>query len=288
MLRSQIRRFPIQVLHGVVYGNLLVSFGAYSLCIFFISLHASVNVYLQTLPKFIFFATLFTYNFHRRIGLELYGKTEHSTSVEWMIAHPILSRSITLISFAASVYFFMDLPKSTYLLIAPLSLISLMYVIKFSDKMPLRQIPFLKVFLIAIAWSSTVILLSSLSYEIEISQSTFLLFLAFTLFMIAEVLPFDIRDMRSDRQTDLKTIPNYLGIRSAILIASVCLMLSNALFILAIDLELAGSHFIAWVLSSIYLSTCLILCSKPRSDLFYSFLIESSLFLPFLFLLIIG
>jgi len=210
-----------------------------------------------------------------------------SASTKWMISHPILSRLTTLLSFAAAVYFLMDLPKSTYLLIAPLSLVSLMYVIKLSDKTPLRQLPFLKIFLIALAWAVSAVLLSALSVNRSIDLQLLAFFLALFSFMIAEILPFDIRDMQTDQQTDLLTIPNYLGVKSSIWIAMACLLLSNLSFYFAIDTAFTDPRFFSWLLSSLFLFFTLVLCRKPKADLFYSLFIESSLFLPLLFLSIL-
>jgi hypothetical protein len=277
------RKFLLSLLHFVIYGNLLVAFGAYTLSLFFLQIHFQINLFFHSLPLFIFFVTLFTYNFHRRIGLEIYGQAEHSISVKWMVDNPVISRSTTLISFAAAVYFFMDLPKSTYSLIAPLALISLMYVMKFSDRLPLRQIPFLKIFLIALAWSSTAVFLSAISLEVTIGSQSVLFFFALIFYMISQALPFDIRDMRSDIQTELKTIPTYLGVRSSVGIAIICLLISNIVFLFAIDLNWRSPYFVAWLLSSSFLFICILLSRTKRTDLFYSLMVETSLLLPFLF-----
>ncbi|MAY84996.1 MAG: hypothetical protein CMP59_12775 [Flavobacteriales bacterium] len=271
-----------EILHFIVYGNLFVAFGSYALSVFFLAAIEIDHAYLHSFPLFVFTATLFTYNFHRRIGIELYNEEINSTSTKWMIDHPVLSRATTLLSFAAAVYFFMDLPKNTYILIAPLSLISLMYVIKLSDKAPLRQIPFLKIFLIALAWSMATILLGALSYDQFIDKQIILFSMALFFYMIAEVIPFDIRDMRSDESTDLLTIPNFWGIKFSLWIAIICLLLSNLLFLLAVDFKL-NIFSISWILSSIFLFIFILLSKKPKADLYYSLLIESSLSLPFLF-----
>lgn len=279
----QSRIFLLNLLHFVVYGNLLVACGAYTLCLFFIRMHFNTNLCFHSLPLFIFFASLFTYNFHRRIGLEIYGQAAQSMSVKWMVAHPLLSRSTTLISFAAAVYFFMDLPKSTYSLIAPLALVSLMYVMKFSDRLPLRQIPFLKIFLIAVAWSSTAVFLTALSLEITIDSQAVLFFLALIFYMIAQILPFDIRDMHADFQSELKTIPNYLGLSASVRIAIISLVISNFFLLIVFDLKMSSPYFISWLVSSAYLLICILLSKKNRTDLFYSLMVETSLLLPFLF-----
>ena len=155
-----------------------------------------------------------------------------------------------------------------------------MYVIKFSDQLSLRQIPYLKIFLIALAWASAVVFLSALSLEIPIDRSSLLIFTSIACFMIAEVLPFDIRDMRSDKRTALKTIPNSLGIRSSIMIAIACLAISNLLLFVALEMSFSDPAFLSWLISSLYLFVCLVLSQTQRADLFYSLLVEVVTFSP--------
>jgi len=277
-----VRKILLSIARFAIYSNFFVALGAYAMSSFFIRYIFEKAAWGQRLPLFIGFATLFTYNFHRRIGMEVYGADEVSASLSWMKTHPLLSRSITLISFALSLYFFMDLPKTTYFLIAPISLVSLMYVLKISEQMPLRQVPFLKLFLIATAWSVTTVLIPALGLDLTLNRAVIACFFALLSYMVAEIIPFDIRDMQSDQRIALKTIPNVWGIPFSLRFAFGCLLISQFCILLAIDWDFSNLAFLSWMAASTYLLIYLVRCRKPRSDLFYSFFVEFSLLMPFL------
>src|SRR5690606_9612993 len=94
----------------------------------------------------------------------------------------------------------------------------------------LRNIPGLKLFLIAIVWALSCVLLPILELETSILagttvNDTILLITKRLLFIAAITVPFDIRDMYQDRNSDLKTIPVLLGEQRSLWVCQALLLI---------------------------------------------------------------
>jgi len=90
--------------------------------------------------------------------------------------------------------------------------------------LPLRSIPFLKVFLISYVWVCVSTILPILSVNEEISARNLIIFAAHFAFIMSITLPFDIRDYNSDNLNRLATIPQVIGINLTKLLAIICLI----------------------------------------------------------------
>ncbi len=270
----------IALLDLIIYGNLLIGFGAFSMSQFYIEIMGTKSSTSTSLSLFLFAATLFTYNFHRRLGFAISPAAYPSESVKWMNEHPITSRLLGLVSFVLAIYFFVDLPRSTLWVILPISLLSLFYIQGLSEGMNLRRIPLLKLFIISITWSAAAILLPA--QDMLIDNNRLLLFLAAFFYMIAEIIPFDIRDLESDQLDELKTLPGVLNIKRSKFIAILALLLSNLILIPLLILDEDWIHLLAYLSSSIFLLICLLQVREGKADKYYSLLIELSLIFPYL------
>lgn len=94
--------------------------------------------------------------------------------------------------------------KQILLALVPVGTFSLLY------SMPLikiREVPYLKIFVIAGVWSLSTALLPS----IFLNKFSSLLLLERFLFVFTITMPFDIRDMAVDKKYGLKTIPLLMG-----------------------------------------------------------------------------
>src|SRR5690606_32985562 len=114
----------------------------------------------------------------------------------------------------------------TFLYLAVLAFVSFCYSLPFSN-LGLRGIPFLKLFLIAFVWAGSSIGLLLVVHH-SLIQYVYL-FLAVMLFVIGITIPFDIRDKITD-ESELKTIPQSIGLNSSKIVSVFCLMLSGLLF----------------------------------------------------------
>lgn len=121
--------------------------------------------------------------------------------------------------------------------ILPFALCTLFYMLPtvrvFRKKVFLRNVPGLKIFLIAVAWAGLTTLYPFYHNSLPIGLNEWLVFVSRFLFVIVLTIPFDIRDLDFDSQ-DIKTIPKILGIRNTKLVSIIlliCSLLLSSLFL---------------------------------------------------------
>ncbi|WP_326984194.1 hypothetical protein VUJ46_06525 [Chryseobacterium sp. MYb264] len=136
----------------------------------------------------------------------------------------------------------------------------------------IRKIPFLKVFYVGLVWALVNCWLTLPEFNLSI-------FLISFFFITALVLPFDIRDMKSDT---VQTFPMLIGVQNTKHIAYLLIFVSNILSIFYLDLN----YSIAFFLSSIVTYILIYFSENERDDSYFSFGVESCSALPFLFLAI--
>ncbi len=178
----------------------------------------------------IFFATIFEYNLHRLITIITNPKSLDDPKHSWVKAN--LKAFYFLVIF--SVFGFCIaafLAKRTVLItLLPIGIVTLFYSLPvFKTKKTifrLREIPCLKIFLIAFVWSATTILLPIIQSENSYDQwHVVTMLIERAIFVFAITIPFDIRDMKSDESAGLQTIPIIIGEKKAILVANVYILL---------------------------------------------------------------
>ncbi len=289
----------MKYLFWLTYTNVFISLCAVALCSF-------CHLYLfnrfpdSSLLSFIFSATLFAYNFHRRLG-RIYQKRIHKKKSitannqgkeQWLENHQRVIDALILASFASSLFFIYYLPKQLMVIIFPLAMLSLLYILEI-DRLPsLRSIPFLKIFIIAFVWGGTMVLLpvfASSGNDSIFEFETQLLAIGIALFVFGETIPFDIRDMKTDRSMNLKTIPSKFGIRASKLISVGLYFMSSLVFVyLCIAFNKPILISVSFILSILASTIFILRINEQKNELFYSLGIESSLALPLIFYLLLS
>ena len=144
-----------------VYSNVFVSFCVLALCQ---STSIIIGVDSSHLLPFVFFSTLFAYNFQRMVRFS--PSKEQSAHLDWLKKNRLVIILITVISLSLSFYYALSLSFSTFYFLIPASIISLTYPIKIiplgSQKVSLRELPRAKIFLIALVWSTVSVALVTL------------------------------------------------------------------------------------------------------------------------------
>ncbi|MEM9991436.1 MAG: hypothetical protein AAF738_06695, partial [Bacteroidota bacterium] len=115
------------------------------------------------------------------------------------------------------------------------TLLSLAYVLPLlTSSRRLRDLHFIKIFLVATIWASVTVLLPALEMGklMLSSNKIFLIFLERAFFIFAITLPFDIRDLKIDAHTAVKTIPSEIGVKRTKQLAylALCLAFITAYF----------------------------------------------------------
>ncbi|KQT23696.1 hypothetical protein ASG22_06540 [Chryseobacterium sp. Leaf405] len=136
----------------------------------------------------------------------------------------------------------------------------------------IRKIPFLKVFYVGLVWAL-------MNCWLTLPEFNFPIFFISFFFITALVLPFDIRDMKSDT---VKTFPQIVGVQNTKHIAYSLIFVSNILSVFYLDFN----YSIAFFLSSIITYILIYFSENERDDAYFSFGVETCSALPFLFLLI--
>jgi hypothetical protein len=139
----------------------------------------------------------------------------------WLEKHRKFTKlSIVASGLAMAISFFFLQTPTRWALIA-LGAIALLYPLELpatgNKNFRLRDIPFVKIFLIALVWAGMAVVLPLVEHGgWSAVQSEQLQLLGLQLiFILLITLPFDINDWRIDRMTGVKTIPHVLGIQKS-------------------------------------------------------------------------
>lgn len=265
----------------VTFSNLFVS-----LCV---TAFTHLTYIIYKLPKdnlpliliMVFCFSFFTYNFQRFLKFRpsLTNYTKPGNRIKWMIQEKsilTISSIVAGIIGLACTYFIHPI---CFLLLLPMGGLSTFYVvplIPFYKKSPtLREIPYLKIFIIGLVWSIIVVALPLLDSQATLTNS--ILFNSKLeigqniLFIIAITLPFDIRDLDYDKKNNLKTIPLFLGVTKTILLSEALLIASITLLY---NLNITSYHFFALFIGHLITMLVIAFSKKERSELFFTGVVE--------------
>jgi 4-hydroxybenzoate polyprenyltransferase len=176
-----------------------------------------------------------------------------------------------------------------FLILIPMGALSMFYVIPlipFYDKSPtLRDIPYLKIFIIGFVWSLIIIGLPTLSSSgaLYFNIEYFFALLQVFLFTIAITLPFDIRDVDYDKDNNLKTIPRLLGVINTIILAEILLIGS---ILLLYNSNISSNHFYGLFIGHFITMVVISFSKKERSELFFAGLVEGLILVIYVCVLI--
>ena len=105
-------------------------------------------------------------------------------------------------------------------------------------------------------------------------------------FVLAITIPFDIRDLSFDA-AELKTIPVLFGEANARLLAILFLILSQVMCIYLLAFQLLDLNYFLALLTSFFITSILILKStSKKSEIYFSFGVESTSVIFYLILAI--
>jgi len=261
-----------QFLTFLVYSNFWIGTGAaLVVCEFYLMESYSID---YEVISFVFFATILTYTFQRSVKI-LQGSRQGSARLIWMKKNNFLVKTILILSTAACIRYAFYFSVEVYVLLIGCGFLSLFYIVKLPGRLGknLRDIPSLKIFLIAIVWSATATFMPYLNLDNSTDPIPWLLFLANFIFIFALTIPFDIRDLLLD-EPDKKTIPQLLGEKRALQLAMGLLILYWPL------LCLIAGQFLYLSLLGVLLSILLINGAKrTTNDFYFSFSIDGLLIL---------
>ena len=258
-----------------VYSNIWVSF-----CV--LGLALSSEILLQTsnthLLQFVFFSTLFIYNFHRLVRVY---KGHCHVRKAWLQKNKKSVFFLMLCSLAVSLYKFIDFRLITQTVIFLLAVISVSY------PFGLRKIPFFKIVIISFAWSISTMLLLVVENDVVISINEILHLVVRFLFVFAITIPFDIRDLHYDNK-NVVTLPLFFGVGKSKLIAflalGICMLISG---IQNYTGNLMLAHLLAIILLCFNSLIFVWNSNENRGEMYFSFWGEGLSICSYLFLVIL-
>ncbi len=269
--------------------------------ILYSSLHISIAAALLTLESFyllgidpyfyyisfVFFSTMLIYSLHRIIGIKLVkdqNLTERFRLIVKFRHHLIL---YALLASAALIYILFHIDFNYIKPLIPAGLISLLYVIPLFKKKRIRDVHFIKIFLIAIVWMYVSATVPTMASAGEWDTSAILISLEKLLFIFAITLPFDVRDLKVDNLAEVDTLAKLLGINKSYLLSYLSLLLGCIILLLAIYItELDPIHFMS-IIVAYGLAIGLVGLSKNKSsDYYYSGLLDGSIILRSLIIIL--
>ena len=113
---------------------------------------------------------------------------------------------------------------SLILMLVPATIITALYVLPIlPGGYRLRDLPFIKIILIALIWSYTTAVIPLVQTHLPVADKLLFSVDRF-LFILAITLPFDIRDRQLDEEAYLKTIPVIIGIKPSKWLATAALI----------------------------------------------------------------
>ncbi|TKC01880.1 UbiA prenyltransferase family protein [Pedobacter cryotolerans] len=244
----------------------------------------------------LFCSTLLIYNLSMLLTKPKEPEKSPFKRVRWIFAHHRLIISITLIAALCIIPLGLwHLSIQSQLLMAFIGAIALAYnfpFLKLNDKkIGLRNLPGIKLFLIAFVWSVSCVLLPIVQLESELGLTTItlgatlLLVAKRFLFIAAITIPFDIRDLFQDKLYELKTIPVMLGEKKAWIFCQALLVLC---FILLIIFTKEFNLDVVGLALTLILTGWLIFKSNlKRNEYFYFLFLDGMMILQFVILAIL-
>ena len=266
-------------------SNLFISACVVALCQ---SSAILLNVDITHILPFVFFSTLFSYNFQRYVRFK--SSESGFGQLQWLKQQEGLLKIISVLSFVLTLYFSFSLSLQSFYLLVPAVFITLLYPLTytlFGRRIILREIPRIKIFLIVVVWTIVSVGLVVSESDTSFSTEVCLLMASRFFFVLSITIPFDIRDLKYDKQS-MKTIPQLFGVEKSKWLALWSLafyeLLSIAHFLFV---DFSVLLLIALLLTSLYVGVLIYKTNEEKNETFYTFWMEASSLLMYLLLFII-
>lgn len=231
----------------------------------------------------IFAATLFLYNIDSVLPYKYSQQLVLSGRKRWMLQH---RRELFLLALGAlavaAVLFFVDGWQHLTFFLGHLAAISLLYslpVVKIRGRWrALRDLPLLKVFLIAYVWAAVTVWIPALYLgKLLTSPVVVVLFARRFFFILALAFVFDIRDHTKDLLTGTRTFPGVFGVLATKVVALVALALSCLL----IPQGVSHAHLLVLSLPTVLGALVIWYADETRPDYYFALLTDGILILQF-------
>lgn len=263
-----------------------------SLAVVALAMATQVVVYhdltYQPLYMLLFSGTMSAYNWHRLVKTR---QADNPLNFARYLHKNRLPLLMLLFSLPLLLFSLFHVNNIILIILAPLAFVTFLYSLPTKLKLwffPLRKIPYVKVFLVALAWASaTVILPVGGDFFSQDIITVLLTFSGWFLLVLAVTIPFDIRDIENDKAFGIKTLPVAFGVRKSI---NISIAISLLFLVLAIVLGVAsGKLYIpATALITEIILLPLLQCMKCSKNPLYHTLVLDGLLLVYGLMIVAG
>lgn len=250
----------------------------------------------DALAAFIFFGTFFDYNHHRFswhfnpshpfADLKRFFSSEVSNTLRISI----------LVGFAGTAISFVLLDPKIIPVVLLFSIITLAYslpMIKWKNKfMRLREITYLKIFVVAFVWSFVTVIIPLMYVSKEVSYVTVaIVFLRRLLFIYAITIPFEIRGIEIENSYGNRNLPMIYGVRrmkivGIIFMGMFCLLSAVHELYFEFNITDRQNIFLPLLISAIVSGMLIAFYNSKRSEWYNAFFVDGMMILQLLLLLI--
>jgi len=271
----------------LLFSNIFMSLCAVAQALITFHLIDSKPVY--TVLGLLFTSTLGIYNFSILLSTPKHPEKSPYKRVRWFFAHYRLMVTFTMISLLSLIPLFFLLSMESRILLVFSAILSFCYSLPLftvgEQKFGLRNIPGLKTFLITLVWTLSCVLLPVLEAQdlrlADISTRDITIMMAKRFLLIfALAIPFDIRDLFSDRQAGLKTIPVAWGEKNAYLF---CQLLLGGYIVLLFLFRNNGFNldFFSLTITAILMGWLIFKSKWEKNEYYYFFYLDGVLILQY-------
>lgn len=271
--------YQMGIIRLIIYGNILISSSAGLLSfglVSFLNINNSIYYFFS-----VFFATLFIYNFQRIPRLDEVTD-QYSDRHIWLKKNKTTLYLLICIGLIGVIvtYFWFLTAKNDFVFLMVIGVIGILYALKTLKGRALRDLPYIKIHLIALTWVLVIGVWPLIRAEKNFLNHMELL-MALYFILIAITIPFDIRDLTYDDKLK-KTTPQLIGIRWSKIVS---------LIILLIGFSLIAFYKIAFLENPFYYISFLgfflliLYTRKEQKEMYFSGLIDGwIIFLGLMFL----
>ncbi|MEL7222839.1 MAG: UbiA family prenyltransferase [Bacteroidota bacterium] len=234
----------------------------------------------SALDGFVAGGTLTIYALHRLVAMRLQPqvqKTERFAIMQLFQSHIVF---YALVAALLAAWFFFQLTLRLQLNLLVPCAIALGYVLPLLNGRRLRDLPYLKIFLIAFAWAWITVWGPVAEKEGVFSWPILLMLIERACFVFAITIPFDIRDMALDQSADVDTLPSYWGEQGAKRISYLALFICLLMALINFLLSTYSPAILLVLLLSVASTFWLIKATHPqRHDYYFTGLLDGTMIL---------
>jgi 4-hydroxybenzoate polyprenyltransferase len=244
----------------------------------------------------VFASTLAAYNYHRVPESSLAYYARGSERHVWIRENRnVLIIILMIASILAGLLIFPILDLRTLWWFVPAGLFSLLYVLPVlpvgGKWARLRDLPFVKTFIISAVWAViTVVPASKEALLLErISPEVVWLMTERFIFLTAISIPFDLRDLAIDAQNNVKTFAGSWGFEKTLFYCRILLVIFAAAAVLGFQLNLiSGSTTLAMIVSAASTGWLIAQIDEQSSEMIYAFWLEGTMIDQFFWIFLLS